>query len=163
MAWTAPRTWTDILSSAAHFNVDIRDNQLALKNPPTDNYIVNETLDYALTSTSRSNIDGTNLSFDLTTSGGAVLLIAVFSAKVSANSADINWEIDTVDQGSLIRISNTTTKPFFIPFIVEGLSAGSHNFKLQYKVNTSGTLTIYAGAGTANYDVHPQAFAREIS
>ncbi len=46
--------------------------------------------------------------------------------------------------------------------LIQGLSAGVHTFKLQWKVN-SGTATLLAGSGTANGDIHPQFFVREVS
>jgi hypothetical protein len=46
--------------------------------------------------------------------------------------------------------------------IITTLAAGTHTFKLQWKVS-SNTGTLYAGAGTSSFDLHPQFYVREMS
>lgn len=168
MAYTAPRTWIDETSDAADFNVDIRDNQLALKAPPTARHEVNEGLDYSLSSTSWSDVDGVDLSLSITTTGGDVMIGFIGTANVTGATVYLDVSIDgtrivNLASGGLASIN--TSSPTLINFykLASGLSAGSHTFNLQYRMAGAGTLTIYAGAGTANYDIHPRFWVREMS
>jgi hypothetical protein len=111
-------------------------------------------------------VDSINMAFSMDTYGGAVLLC--FVGTILANGQGL---LDVSVDGT--RILNSATEglvsvedgavPRAITFmhILEGLSAGSHDFILQWKPSTA--LTMYAGAGTANYDLHGQFWAREVS
>ncbi len=168
--WTAPRTWADNdLVAAADLNEQLRDNQEFLKDPPTDIYDANEASDYTTTSTSFTDVDGTNFSLSLDTEGGDVLVW--FSGNVRTNSAGqtihLNVSVDGSDNvadDGIIGTPVTGAQPglptTFIR-LIQGLAAGTHTFKLRWKTNT-GTATLYAGAGTSNADVHPQFGVREI-
>ena len=46
-------------------------------------------------------------------------------------------------------------------YLVTDLAAGTHTVNLQWKTS-GGTLTMYAGAGTASFDLHPSIYAFEI-
>lgn len=165
MTWTTPRTWsTGELVTASLLNTHLRDNLDALKNPPSDSYLANESANYTTTSTSFVDVDATNLVFTLDTGGGDVQV--AFNGVVGGNgTVYFDVEVDGVrfagDDGITRTINGSTHALSFI-ILVEGLAAGSHTFKLQWKVSAS-TGTLYAGAGTANFDVHPQFWAREVS
>ena len=171
-AWTTPRTWTTgELITAAIMNTHIRDNLNVLKAPPSDNYEVNEVSDYTTTSTSFIDVDGTNLSFTFTTSGGDVMvhfhaaLLAAAGNQIYFN-VDIDGSPHAADDGIIAvedesGVSDADQNVTFTRLII-GLSAASHTFKLQWKVD-AGTATLYAGAGTSEKDLHPQFWAREVS
>lgn len=165
MAWTDPKTWTAAVLSSSDLNTHLRDNLNALKEPPTDDHTVNEATDYSTTSTSFTNVDGTDLSLTITTTGGDVL---VHFHGVMANASGgilLDFTVDGVrhstDDGILRHGTNVACATTFTR-LVTGLSAGSHTFVLQYKV-TGGTGIIYAGAATGGFDVHPQFWVREVS
>lgn len=169
-AWTAPKTWnTNDLVTATDLNTHLRDNLDWLKAPPTANYVANQASDYTTTSTSFVNVDGTNLSLTITTTGGNVLI--GFSGAVSNTAAGsvtyLDVEIDGVrfagDDGVVGVAQNIANYSVNAGFVVlkTGLSAGSHTFKLQWKTFNN-TSKLYAGAGTAGNDNHPQFWVREV-
>jgi len=67
MAYTAIPSLSDTVLSAATFNAYIRDNQLALKDPPSANYESNEVADYTTVSTTFADVD-TDFNLSITTS-----------------------------------------------------------------------------------------------
>lgn len=173
MAYTSPRTWVaGETVTAALLNTHLRDNLIALKDPPTDSYNVNEASDYNTTSTTFVDIDATDLALTITTTGGDVLV--GFSGSIEENTGALEFvyldvAVDGTRRGGddgILMIGNTvSTEPQVMSFVylVTGLSAGSHTFKLQWKVSAGGDATMWAGAGTSEKDVHPQFWAREVS
>lgn len=169
--WTTPKTWsTGEALTASDMNAHIRDNLDALKAPPTDNYECNEASDYTTTSTTFVDVDATNLNLTITTTGGDVMVGFYGTVKHSAASNNaIKFDVDL--DGSLIAgddgligtnfpaASQSRAVSFVV--LVTGLSAGSHTFKLQWHT-ASATATLYAGAGTSIFDVHPQFWVREV-
>ena len=167
--WSSPRSWSvGELVSASLLNSHLRDNLEFLKTPPTAAYALNESGDYTTTSTSFVNVDGTKLALTITTAGGDVLVGFCGSILQSAASVFFDVDVDTIrtggDDGLCVVSPSSASQRFNATFfkLIQGLSAGVHTFKLQWKVN-SGTATLFAGAGTANGDIHPQFFVREVS
>lgn len=167
--WSSPRSWsTGELVSASLLNTHLRDNLDFLKNPPTALYILNESSDYTTTSTSFVNVDATKLSLSITTAGGDVLIGFCGCILQSSASVFFDVDVDTVrsggDDGLCVVSPSSAAQRFNASFfkLIQGLSAGVHTFKLQWKVN-AGTATLFAGSGTANGDIHPQFFVREVS
>lgn len=171
MVWSTPKTWTGEPLTSPDMNTEIRDNLNALKNPPSDSYMANESSNYTTTSTSFVNVDGTNWSFSLDTNGGDVFVHFDGSFGQSSNTQkyyldvtvdgtrlgqDDGLVVDTIDVAGSHVIATGFTR------LISGLSANTHVFVLQWKTQ-GGTLTMYAGAGTSGLDVHPQFWAREIS
>lgn len=108
---------------------------------------------YSTTSTSFVDVDGTNVKVTLTTNGGPVLILAS-GAYNGSTGAILGFDID-VDGA---RVGNGYTygllyvyadsneyRLMSLPVLVTGLSAGSHTFKLQWKVNTA-TANLQASA-----------------
>lgn len=166
MAFTSPKTWTSALVTVAEFNEQIRDNMLALKDPPTDLYDADEGADYTTTSTSFADIDATNLALTITTTGGDVLITFTGATINSGGNTlfDVHESVANARLGGDDGITRAPGSgvPLAIAYWVQGLAAGSHTFKLQWRVN-AGTATLYAGAGTSNADIHPQFAVREVS
>lgn len=169
MSWTTPKTFvTGESLSAADLNTNVKDNTNALKSPPSDDYVVDEVANYTTASTSFVDVDGTNLSLSITTTGGDVM---IGFAGAASNSGDNNGvyldvEIDGnlfADDDGILAVTAGANYLSNMSFVVvaTGLSPGSHTFKLQWKT-TAGTSTMWAGAGTANLDVHPRFWIREI-
>lgn len=168
--WTTPKTWsTGELVTASLMNSHVRDNMDFLKDPPTGLYNVNEAGDYTTTSTSFVDIDATNLSLTITTAGGDVMIGFYGSFKESvANIIYLDVDMDGSrlggDDGIIgLRVStNVMQDTMSFVYLQQSLSAGSHTYKLQWKVKGN-TGTLHAGAGVANADVHPQFWVREVS
>lgn len=170
--WVSPRTWTaGELITASIMNTHVRDQFTALKTPASGYSIINEGADYTTTSTSFVDIDATDLILTFTTGGGDVLLFFMGSiqhATVGArNYFDIHESVAAArlggDDGLLeVGVANASAgMPLTLCYRATGLAAVSHAFKVQWKTST-GTVTMYAGAGTANHDVHPIFFGYEI-
>ena len=175
MAWTTPRTWVaSELVTATLLNTHLRDNLVALKNPPSDNYELDEVSDYQTSSTSFTAVDSDNLTLAITTNGGDVMCHfhgVVYPGLGATTRVYFNLEVDDVllvandgicgyETNSADGANDDDTISF--TRLITGLSAAQHTFRLMWKVS-SGTATLYAGAGTPGWDVHPQFWVREIS
>ena len=167
--WSSPKTWSvGELVTASLLNSHLRDNFDFLKTPPTALYILNESGDYTVTSTSFVNVDGTKLALTITTAGGDVLVGFCGSILQSAATVFFDVEVDgsrTAGDDGLCAVTpfSASARALATCFkLIQGLAPGLHTFKLQWRVN-SGTGTLLAGAGTANGDIHPQFFVREVS
>lgn len=154
MAWSTPKTWgTEVLTSS-DMNKYIRDNQNYLKDAlqvlPFDNMPRNTT--YSTTSTSWVNVDATNLSSFMTTTGGNVLLGLQASCRTATNN-EINLRV-AIDANNAfyIRIDDQikNTNASFVG-VAYNLPAGSHVFRLQWQVS-----------GGTNYLVAPLFWTREV-
>ncbi|MBZ0293888.1 MAG: hypothetical protein K8L99_15090 [Anaerolineae bacterium] len=140
-----------------------------MKTPPSGNYQLNEGSDYQTTATGWVNVDASNLSITITTAGGDVL-VGFHGVCAPANDQSIFFDIalDNVRQGGddgVIACRRTSTQSavtFSFVRLLTGINAGAHSFRLQWRVS-GGTGTLYAGAGTAHFDIHSQLWAREVS
>jgi hypothetical protein len=137
-----------------------------------DSYIANEASNYTISTNSFTDVDGTNFSHTITTHGNTVL--AMFTGVVNITAGDIfsfNIFVDSADYfadegfaGAFNPSAGALAFPVSFCVPIEGLSAGSHTFKLRWKAaGTSVTATLYAGAGTANLDFHPIFSVFEVS
>lgn len=173
MAWTQPRTWSAELVTAAMFNEQLRDNLLALKNPPSD--VINADLSFDYTTTSTTFVNVTNaadggtdvVSLTIVTNGGDVMVGFVGSFDSTGGSVYLTLRIDDTttaagDDGIVRMELGTATTSIGFVYLITGLAAGSHKFNLRWKAS-AGTITLYAGEGTLNNDLHPQFWAREVS
>lgn len=168
MAWTTPPTVaTNDLMTASYYNTYVVANLLALKSPPTDTYEVDEGANYTITATSFTNVDATDLSLTITTTGGDVLIgwncLLNNNGASTINSFDVTMDGTRIggDDGIHGLFVSNGYVPISFTRLKKGVAAGSHTFNLQCKVS-GGTATIYAGAGTSNYDFHPQFWVREV-
>lgn len=167
MAWTTPKTWTAEPLTSSDLNTHLRDNLSALKSPPSSSYTLNEVSDYTTTSTIFVNVDAAKLSLNITTTGGAVLVHFHGAIECSA-TANIFFDVSVDgsrtagDDGIIVEQAAAQAEVIGFTRRITGLSAGSHTFNLQWKT-ASGTLTLYAGAGTSGKDIHPQFWVAEVS
>lgn len=168
MAYIAPPTYSDTTATAANANTYIRDNQLALKDPPSTNYEANESADYSTTSTTYGNVDpiGTDFTLSITTTGGDVMIAAILPTNGNSGLFDVSVDgtrIANNTLGGLCRVGPNQLSLGSFTRIITGLSAGSHTFILQWKSLAGASVVLYAGAATANRDLHPQFWVRELS
>lgn len=162
-SWITQKTWsTGELVTASNLNTYLRDGMGALKNPAYFKCEIDEASNYTTTSTTFADIDATNLAPTITTGGGVVELHFIFTAKNSTANEFVQFTFDVDgspvagDDGiaSASQASLDTGGIIHLSWLVTGLSAGAHTFKPQWKVS-GGTGTLFAGAGTADLDVHP--------
>lgn len=170
-AWTQPKTWTNEPLIAGDLNTHLRDNLEALKAPPTDTYVLNESGDYSSASTSWVDINATTLSLDITTSGGDILVHFHGSFRPCSNAGEFMY-LDITRNGSRVGgddgmlavmrlVSAAPIQVVTFSRLLTGIPAGTHQIRLQWRMS-AGTSVLYTGAGTATLDLHPQFWAREI-
>lgn len=169
--WVAPRTWvTTETVTAAMMNSDVRDNANALKTPAHGVCSIDEASDFTTTSTSFVDVDGagSQLSMTITTGGGDVLVLFSGGIQVAAGGVAIYLTVgvdgvDTPgDDGITSTFGGSSPQNLSFAYIIEGLAAGAHTFVLRWKTGGVATATLYAGAGTATKDLHPQFSVWEI-
>lgn len=169
MAFTTVPTITDTVATAANLNTYIRDNQRALKDPPSQNYEANQGGDYTVTTSSWANVDNSNFALSIATTGGDVMI--GFSGSIKGAQVIIDVEMDGTrlvnqsNSGILVTdVSGGNARSFSFVRLIQSVSANTHIFKLQWRLVAGPSLcTLYAGAGTGGYDVHPQFWARELT
>lgn len=166
MAWTTPPTFVSgQVVTASDMNNLVRDNETYLLSGRPKNAVFRDNNgSYTTTSTSFVDIDGTNLSITLTLNGSAVLI--GFSGAVTMTGNPMRFDI-SVD-GTLLGAAGvdgmaivTTNGPICLVALKTGLSAGSHTFKIQWRVG-SGTATLYSGSGTGGTDAIPSFWVMEV-
>ena len=165
MAWTSPRTWVaGELVTAALMNAHVRDNLIALKDPPSEVDPGIGTSDYTTTSTSMVDISA-DLSIVLATTGGDILIML---SGTWGTTTTQDRSVDLVEDAvSLSRHSDGIANPLrdsgtahaSMFFLSESPTAASHTYKPQWKTG-GGTLKLFNG-GTIN--VNPIFMAREVS
>jgi hypothetical protein len=135
---------------------------------PAAEYTLNEVADYTTTSTSFVDVDATNLSLTITTNGGDVMIGGTFyveSLSGGRTQLDVYESVGAArlagDDGMLVA-QPSVGEVVTLSWIVSGLSAASHTFKLQWKNTTGNNSTLFAGAGTSNKDIHSQFWVREL-
>lgn len=164
MAWTDPKTWTAALVTVNDLNTHIRDNLNWLKAPTSGRV----TLANAISTTSTSFVDATGLTVTMTTSGGNVVVIFTAMANHSGGASQnpfFDLVVDGASQGGTDGItakSNTATIGDNVSFVwvVTGLSAASHTFKIQWKVGT-GTGTLLAEDSASGSKFKPMLYVVE--
>ena len=170
MTFNAPRTWTDgEFVTATLLNTHVRDNMNALKAPPSGDYVLNEDADYAGDASGWKDVDSVNLSLTLVTTGGDVMVhfSGTFYTTVGTVRVYLDVEVDeegarTAGNDGIIGCAVVTTgTPITFTRLITDLEPGLHEFDLQW--NAQNVHRLAAGAGTANLDVHPQFWAREVS
>lgn len=155
--WTDPQTWGATAIYDDILNTEIRDNVMALKDPPSEEFADSYSGSAFASTTSTSWIAiGGSYNLTLETKGGDILL--VFSASVS--NAYLDFAIDGARVGGndgLLAIPTVATYGTSMQMIhvAQDLIAGEHQFDVYWKV-ASGTGSLVALAV-------PQFIVREFS
>lgn len=170
-SYATPKTWAASEAlTATLFNTYIRDQILAVKTPAYFRCYMDEAADLTTTSTTFVDTSATALSATITTGGGVMLL--GFSASVASGAGSNAYRafFDVAVDGTRIGLDDglishygpyTASASFTV--VTAALAAGSHTFKVQWKVsNALNTTTLYAGAGTAAADIHPTFWGVEL-
>ena len=169
MAWTAPKTWSSEPLTSLDLNTNVRDNLNHLKDRLDNSAgsVISGATALQTTETEFVDVDATKLTLTLTTHGGDVLLGFTGTVQCSQNSGSVYFNVAVddvnyvVDDGIIrYQISHThdnnRRKPLSFVMLIPGLNAGSHTFKLRWKVNSGNTASIDVVA------LHPQFWAKEI-
>lgn len=165
-------------------NTHVRDNLLALKDPPSTAVTLNAS-DLTTTSTSFTNIDGTNLSKQITTTGGDVIVhfegsFAMSNSDLSSRCrGSLDFTVDGTRQGNTDgcltlgeggfseHTDNEGGTPVTLTRLVTGLAAGTHTFAMQWMVGSDGagttTIRLFGGGGSTYNRSAPHFWAREVS
>jgi len=163
MVWSTPKTWSPgELVTAGDLNLHLRDNLNALKTPPTALIRYTPGTPFSTTSTTFVDIHS-SLNFNLTTSGGALLI--GLTGRVYHNPGtntdcyfDIN--INGVSEGGANGVywavgPNSQQLPFSCTWLTQPLTAGAKTVKVQVKRGGGNTNTVQI------YDLI--AWVREVS
>ena len=175
--WTAPKTWDGSGLTSSDMNTHIRDNLLALSEPPSA--VGNPDANYTTSGTAWTNVDSGDVEgvfkHTLTTFGRDVMVNFVGMIghnAVATGSILFNLSIDGVDYVANDGITGLYTNSpssvvpisFFYIIPAADITAGSHVIRLRWKSSSgSNTCTLYAGGASAGRDVHGQFFVREMS
>jgi hypothetical protein len=134
--FVTPRTWVaGEIPTAEVFNVHVRDNLLALKDPP---HVVAHRYgaDYITTSPTYVDVDATNLNFSLATHGGRLAVyVEIHSFHGSGDGGAFDVHLDGVsmmmtgEQGYGVLGSITQSWLRF----TNAVAAGTHTVKLRYR------------------------------
>ena len=156
--WTPPRTWNvGELVTAGLLNTHLRDNLEFLKaqvDIPVNFAAAASASQYTTASATYADVDATNLSLSLTTSGGIVLLgfSTLVKHNIAAGEARLDWNIDGGRVGDAtfgISLLQAPASNVYIPIShihARALSAGAHTIKLQFATG-SGVITVGGAAG----------------
>jgi hypothetical protein len=168
MGWTTPRTWsTGEVVGATDMNTHVRDNLTYLFNRPADVDKVDNAASYTTTSTSFTDINATNLGITMTVASGKVLLLFSGVCSVTGGQVRFDFDIDgtrycSAGTDGLAGVTSINPNPICMAALVNGLSAGSHTFKVKWWVTSGQTATLYAGNGVAAQDWIPSFVAIEV-
>lgn len=156
MAWTSPATWTaGQVVSAADMNTQVRDNMsYLLSGRPIAT--ATRQAQYSTTTASFTDVDATNLKVSGSIiSGRAMVLIS--TGLGAANSANHYGAVSVIADSTTYPLTHNTTyglafasqndvqKTVGLLAIFTGLSAGTHDFKLQFKAGVAGQAA-YVGS-----------------
>ena len=133
-----------------------------------DYYEADEASDYSTTSTTFVDVDATNFSFTVSTTSADQKVLVGFVGSVT-NNGNLYFDIDLDgtrvggDDGVMVLVPALYNygKNASFTRMVNVSTSGSHTFKLQWKVEAN-TGTMYAGAGTSGYDIHPEFWVQVL-
>ena len=150
MPWTSPATFIPgQIIAAADLNSQLRDNELYLLAGRPVGYVVRQgSADYVTSSTSFVDVDAANAILTLTLNGSRALVIATGTMEAPVGQdMYFDWIVDsTTRAGGSSGVSqsnnNNQRQQFTAIGFFNGLSAGVHTFKLQYR-SASGAATLH--------------------
>lgn len=150
MAWTTPKTWSAETLTSTDMNTHIRDNLNYLKDTiaPNAEQYARTSGNYTTTSTTFTDVDGTNMSFSLTTTGGDVMVTcAGYGSSGAGDAVTVGVFVTGLGTTTIVEAESTNNSdPVNVSFvyIFKDLAAGTYTFTLRYKGDGS-TTTLYAG------------------
>ena len=170
MPLNARTTWTaGQLVGASDLNAQIRDNVNYLFFERGKGTALRDNgASYTTTSATFVDLDATNLGRTVTIRSGFALVhfTGVVEPSVGSAAFDINIDGTRFASGGLdgVAMANSGSvgrQTVSFTVLVQGLSDGSHVFKVQWKSNGS-TATLYSGNGSASIDSLPLLWVLEV-
>ncbi len=173
MGWTTPRTWlVGELVTKTMLDTHLRDNLMALKDPPSAQVLRDNAGAYTTNSSTLVPVDDVNLKATLTTYGGDVLVwfVGTFNASSGTNMV-LDIRVDGSDrlgagfEGLVAQTLGTAREAIAIPpLIVTGLDPGEHTFELLWS-SSGATIRLFSDttSGTAADNLPAILVAREVS
>lgn len=174
--WHGAADW-DVgqLVTAADMNAQVRDNIGYLFERPTAVITSDEAGNFITTSTAWVNVDATDmaLALDLEGTRARVTFQGMFRVQTSSPGTGrlyLDITVDGVRQAgddgiTMLHVTSDDYQPLGFSWVVTGLTPGAHTFALQWRAMASvgtPTATLFAGAGTTGFDVHPQLSVEEF-
>ena len=176
MAWNNPKAnWqADEIVTAADMN-DIGENLATLRNPGGVVLDIDESPDFTTTSAIFVTVDPnpnptTNAVTAQITSTGRPLMVSFAGSVTHSSFSDTAIYFDVTLDGvraggddGILRVSARSGESRNASFVywLTGVAAGSHEVILKWRTS-SGTATMWSGAGTSGADLHPQFAVREV-
>lgn len=135
-----------------------------------DQYTLDEASNYSVFTTTFANIDGTNLALQITPGNKALTGQALIgwhgNIVVPGNqrgffNLNVNGTLHAANDGIIFGDPGATTGTLQVGFtrLVTGLIVGSLNTVYLSAKVTGGTMTVLAGNGASNADVHGQLWS----
>ena len=146
---TLPTLAEKTLLTALHMN-NIKNDIDIIRSPALHYYLRGSgDADYTTSSTTYADIDTTNVNATLTLTGNPVR-IKFYAGR--HNNAATAGEIDLLIDGVSIRAGTPIWRagagtPVNLEWVASGLSAGSHTFKLQWRMVGAGAFTLPSANG----------------
>lgn len=174
--WHGTADW-DVgqLVTAADMNAQVRDNVGYLFERPTAVVTSDEASDFVTTSTAFVNVDTSlmALTLDMEATRARVTFqgfFHIFTSSPGTGRLYLDVAVDGARQAgddgiTLLDVTTDDRQPLGFSWVVTGLTPGSHTFALQWRTTASvgtPTATLYAGAGTSGFDLHPQFSVEEF-
>lgn len=132
-----------------HFN-NLKD-AIGIIRSPGRNYYLRGSGDADLTTSSTSAADlGANFTVTALDLSGNPVRVHLYSGRhtTTATLTEIDLLVDGVSvRGGTSVWRGVTNVPVNFCWIVDGLSAGTHDFKIQWKISGAGTSTLYSAHG----------------
>lgn len=177
MTWNLPKTnWQpDEIVTAADMN-EIGQNLITLRNAVSSIDNIDHASDFTTSSVIFVNVDpntdaSSNVLGSVFTSSGRPVMVSFVGSITHSSSSDVAVYFDLLVDGTriagddgLLRVTARSGEARNASFVywLDNLAAGEHTVLLRWRV-TSGTATLWAGAGTTNADVHPQFAVHELA
>ena len=175
MTWHTPKTWQlNELVTEATLNEQVRDNEGYLFERPLSYINLDQSANIVTTSTTFVNVHA-DIARTITLAGtrARVTFQGFFRIEGSGAGSQRLWldiAVDGVRQAGddglcMGQVTNNGYLPLAFSWVVTGLTPGTHTFTLQWKTYASvgtPTGTLYAGAGTSAFDLHPQFSVEEF-
>lgn len=173
MIWNGTKTWgPGEKARSTDLNDHVSDNLDYLFERPLGVVTLNQSGNYVSTSTAWVDVHGAELAVTLTLAGtrARVHFQGNFHGETSSPGTCyifLDVSVDNVRQAGDDGIISGQAGDFPAAFtwVIEGLTPGSHTFRLMWKALASvgtPTATLYAGAGSSTKDLHPQFSVEEF-
>ncbi|MFW5691461.1 MAG: hypothetical protein ACOCXZ_03060 [Chloroflexota bacterium] len=132
MTWTTPKTWLSEPLTSVDLNTYVRDNQNALKHPPTVSTNVLSTF----STTSTAYVDVPDSELTIVTTGGDVMVSISGGARNTGGGGYAGVRLDATDYDVLFWEANNW-HGIGCAFLLRDVAPGSHTVRLRLRAIAS--------------------------